>query len=853
MYTSVIKVGDEVKSEHIRSKNILFVACIVLCICALFAVSANAASTKSATGLVNSKEGAYIRKSSTTSSSKVMLAKNNTKLTISKVVFKKKSSTSSKNKWYYVTCSGKKGYIRADLVDNIKYSAVQGQVTGTLNYRAGAGTGMKSYGKLKKGKKLTIYLSAKDYKTSITWYLTKVGSKYRYVSGNYVKIVGSILENPGGSSSSSSSSSSGSSSGSSSSSGKDVSKMTDAQYKDYLTKLGFPSSYVTKLLALHKKHPNWIFTPKMTGLNFSTVASKESKDGVSLIEGCQPIAWRDTSSYSYKSSTAYLYSSASTSSTKLVTLPDNASVKILSEKFDKSKVKWTKVSVTVSGKSYTGYTKESFVSQTYPVTIQGKLNDSDVNIRTGAGTNHSAVGSANKNDTVSIVLTAIDKDGDTWYKIKRGTGYAYIIKKYVTVSSSSSATRTVETLSANYPVAKAKANVVYYARPDEDYPKLGDIKTGETYSAVSSVSDAKGNTWYRLCVDERIVYAKASSFDVSGTVKAGTIPAEVTGITTDALNYRTGAGTSYTVKGTFGSGTKVTITDVVYKSGYWFKVKVGSSVYYASADYIDVNLESAPSDAATVVSSVKETKAVSTSSLYGTAKVKKTSGSYIPKDGSNWFNASPEAVKYYLDPRNFLDETRVFMFEDLSYNSAYHTTTVVSAILNGTKLPGNGFTSKIFVDAGAKYKISPVHLAARARQETGGGSIAITGYKISGKVVYNPFNIGATSSSNPVMNGLKYAYNKGWTTQAKAVSGGAEFIAKGYINAGQNSPYFQKWNVANGSAKVATHQYMTNIMAPYYEAASTKSSYTKYGILNKSLTFVIPVYNSMPSSTSLPN
>ncbi len=31
--------------------------------------------------------------------------------------------------------------------------------------------------------------------------------------------------------------------------------------------------------------------------------------------------------------------------------------------------------------------------------------------------------------------------------------------------------------------------------------------------------------------------------------------------------------------------------------------------------------------------------------------------------GSGWYYASEEAVKYYLDPRNFLDDTRIFQFE----------------------------------------------------------------------------------------------------------------------------------------------------------------------------------------------
>ena len=125
--------------------------------------------------------------------------------------------------------------------------------------------------------------------------------------------------------------------------------------------------------------------------------------------------------------------------------------------------------------------------------------------------------------------------------------------------------------------------------------------------------------------------------------------------------------------------------------------------------------------------------------------------------------------------------------------------------------------------------------------------------QFQGKYAYNPYNIGAYSNANPVMRGLEYAKKQGWDTKQKAVFGGAKFIASGYIKQGQNSVYFQRFNVANGAAKVGTHQYMTNISACYTESISTKNSYSAYGITNESLVFVIPVYTNMPASTALPH
>ena len=44
---------------------------------------------------------------------------------------------------------------------------------------------------------------------------------------------------------------------------------------------------------------------------------------------------------------------------------------------------------------------------------------------------------------------------------------------------------------------------------------------------------------------------------------------------------------------------------------------------------------------------------------------------FIVYDGSYWVTASQEAIEYYMDPRNFLDEQGIFQFELLTYQSEY--------------------------------------------------------------------------------------------------------------------------------------------------------------------------------------
>ena len=237
-----------------------------------------------------------------------------------------------------------------------------------------------------------------------------------------------------------------------------------------------------------------------------------------------------------------------------------------------------------------------------------------------------------------------------------------------------------------------------------------------------------------------------------------------------------------------------------------------------------------------------------------------------------WYAASRDTVKYYLDPRNFLSEKTIFMFETLDYNSSYQTKGAVEKIL------GSSYMVKLypdyanaFVEAAQKYNVSPTHLASRVRQETSlNGSISSSGESFvyaydpnsnqgnnrtySG--IYNFYNIGAYGYMSPAIRGLIWAnggedgtvtsYGRPWNTPYKAILGGAQYIAEGYISAGQNTLYFEKFNVSPYSQNpIYSHQYMTNIRGALSEAETTYNSYKNMGLLNETYEFLIPVYENM--------
>ncbi len=265
---------------------------------------------------------------------------------------------------------------------------------------------------------------------------------------------------------------------------------------------------------------------------------------------------------------------------------------------------------------------------------------------------------------------------------------------------------------------------------------------------------------------------------------------------------------------------------------------------------------------------------------YSDAWKNTTPGQYNVEVDRGWVDSSKEAVQYCMDPRNFLYEARIFQFETLSYEPHSNSLTGTDKILYGTEF----YQTKVsYVDSSGNWihmaetyadlilraaktsGVSPYHLASRIKQEVGP---FLSHSSISGTVpgfegLYNFYNIGATSSPEPmgaIKNGLQYArdgkgasqdkkdkYHIPWNTKEKAITGGSIFIGASYINVGQNTIYLQKFDVNDDrNGNLFTHQYMTNVLAPYSEAKSIYNGYQKSGLLDLDMTFLIPVYNNMP-------
>lgn len=246
---------------------------------------------------------------------------------------------------------------------------------------------------------------------------------------------------------------------------------------------------------------------------------------------------------------------------------------------------------------------------------------------------------------------------------------------------------------------------------------------------------------------------------------------------------------------------------------------------------------------------------------------------------SKYACASEGIIKYYMDPRNFIDNDKeMFQFLETSYNSNY-SKTALQGILNSTFMRENvtygGVTKSyadIIMDAASASQVSPYALAIKIIQEVGvNGSGSVNGSAFVGldgntyRGYYNFFNLGSYDTGDAVRNGLIYAKEQGWDTPYKSIVEGAKIYGKNYTAKGQNTNYFTKWDVVGdtilkpGQSKnisgslMFSHQYMTNIQDPTSQCSRLYNTYLNNGILDQKLNFVIPVYNNMPLTNKMPS
>ncbi len=429
---------------------------------------------------------------------------------------------------------------------------------------------------------------------------------------------------------------------------------------------------------------------------------------------------------------------------------------------------------------------------------------------------------------VTVVGETTNESGEQWYKIKyyikdgAVEKTAYCQAAYILLDENASVIATGKTNANN--VSLWSCTGQYQA------PELAVLSVGTKVEILDEHTDA-GVKWYRVrCTVSGVAYI---GWIQSGYVTKDAVPDIETDEEYEDYLLRIGFPESYVKSLAILHEQYPNWVFEPYKTGLtWDEVIESES--YAGRNLIQTYRDDAMKS-------------------YADSEYNWYTNEWVIRDSSSWVTTHPDYIKYCMDPRNWLNATNIFMFESLSYSDT-HNIAGVNAILSGTfmtKEIANGDGTMLnyanaFMEIAKAVNVSPYHLASRVRQEQGvnGTSPLISGTYPGYEGYYNYFNHGAYGTGDTVYtNGLSFAKKNGWDTRYKSLYGGSKRIADNYITVGQDTLYFQKFDViAQGG--LYNHQYMTNIEAAISESKSVAKAYTDK---TQAFVFKIPVYENMPA------
>lgn len=413
------------------------------------------------------------------------------------------------------------------------------------------------------------------------------------------------------------------------------------------------------------------------------------------------------------------------------------------------------------------------------------------------------------------------RDIGNWHQIEFGDGHGYVWKES-TKPSSASKVANLDTLNLqNKDISfLVKEEVKVYDNTGGKLVPFATLLTNTYYPVL-----ADGGSWWKVSLGNRIGYV------YKGHVIAGPI-----------ITY-----TKYDV--TLEQMVDIQMTKNPQTDLY------RNNPAYVHKNYINLNGTSFPTTGVVTASVLNVREGAGTNYwIVGqlkqgqTVQVLAQKGDWLQIKFTTWRNAKPEDVKRYLDPYNYVKgSAEYFQFLVLSQNAGISADELNEKVLiNKGILSGKG---QAFVEASLKHSINEMYLISHALLETGNGTstlangvlvTSVDGKPVEPKVVYNMYGIGAYDSC-ALKCGAETAYKNGWFTPEAAIIGGAEFIAKSYINNPnyqQNTLYKMRWNPANPGV----HQYATDIGWAVKQVFNIKKLYDL--IDHYILYFDIPVYKS---------
>ena len=267
-----------------------------------------------------------------------------------------------------------------------------------------------------------------------------------------------------------------------------------------------------------------------------------------------------------------LRASASTSAQILQVMPRGAKVIVQSTSNGWSKVVYN---------GTTGYASADYLQTANAVSSSfgtGKITGSDVNMRSGAGTNSKIIKTLDKGTKVQI--TGVNGN---WYAVSCNGQNGYVCADYVSISSSSTKSSDNsgnKNTSSGQDGAVIGTSVRMRSGPGTSYSVLGTYSNGVTLKVLGSE-----NGWYKVSYNGKTGYIKADYVRVTPEKTTTSTDGTVTG---SDVRLRLGPSTSYSIVGTYPKGTAVKISGT---NGNWYEVSVNGKYGYMSKDYVSTKTQ----------------------------------------------------------------------------------------------------------------------------------------------------------------------------------------------------------------------------------------------------------------------
>lgn len=220
----------------------------------------------------------------------------------------------------------------------------------------------------------------------------------------------------------------------------------------------------------------------------------------------------------------------------------------------------------------------SKASVAYADVLEGIVNADVLNVRAEPNTSSSIVGQLNKNTKVEI----LDEDSN-WYKINFNGKNCWVSKDFISVNQSSTTEGQVTASSLNVRDGASTSNNI-----------IGSLNNGTKVTIIS-----KDNNWYKIKYQNGYGWVSADYIVTTGSENnngnnnndnSSSINKKYL-VTADALNVRSGPGTSYGVITTVSYNTVVTASES--RAG-WTKISANGTSGWVSNDYLSEVTETNP-------------------------------------------------------------------------------------------------------------------------------------------------------------------------------------------------------------------------------------------------------------------